>query len=75
MKEHTTEVKKLYLALKQCIPEEVHTAADKKARKRKISSLLRKIHVCPESKWDLSEQLKAALKLEESDTPKGVNPL
>lgn len=69
------EVKKLLFGRINAIPEEVLTAADKKARKRQISSLLGKIQVCPESKWDLSEQLKAALKLEESDTPLGVNPL
>jgi hypothetical protein len=63
------EVKRMLFDKVNSIPEEGLTNADKKARKRQISSLMGKIHVCGESKWDLSEQLKAALKLEELVPP------
>ena len=59
------EIKKMLFDRINAIPEEVLTEADKKARKRQISALLGKIQVCPESKWDLSDKLKAALELEE----------
>jgi len=60
------EVKKMLFDRINAIPEEVLTDADKKARKRQISTLLQKIKVTQESRWDLTEKLKAALELDEA---------
>lgn len=60
------EVKKLLYDRVNAISEEVLTDADKKARKRQISVLLGKIQTTPESRWDLSDKLKAALELDEA---------
>lgn len=43
------------------VPDEVLSVADKKARKRQISSLLMKLKESPESKWDLSKQIQEAI--------------
>ena len=59
------EVKKMLFNRINAIPEEVLTDADKKARKRQVSSLLGKIQTTPESKWDLTDKLKAALELDD----------
>lgn len=60
------EMKKLLFDRINAISEDVLTEADKKARKRQISVLLGKIQTTPESRWDLSAKLKAALDLEEA---------
>lgn len=60
------EVKRMLFDRLNAISDEVLTEADKKARKRQISTLLNKIQINKESHWDLSEKLKAALDLEEA---------
>ncbi len=60
------EVKKMLFSRVNTISDEVLTEADKKARKRQISALLKKIQLNKESQWDLTEKLKVALDLEDS---------
>lgn len=57
------EVKKMLYSKVNVIPEEILSESDKKARKRQIKILLDKIKESPESKWDLSEKLEAAMRV------------
>jgi len=62
-----TEVKKMLYDRINAIPDEILSPIDKKARKRQILALIRKIHTSPQSKWDLSDKLKEALSLREQE--------
>jgi hypothetical protein len=59
------EVKESLFNRINALPDEVLTEADKKARKRQITALLKKIRVSPESIWDLSSDLIIAFGLDE----------
>jgi hypothetical protein len=58
------EVRKMLYARINSISDEILSKADKDSRKRQIKTLLEKIKEEPESKWDLSSKLEAALNVE-----------
>lgn len=55
------EVQKMLYARINSIPDVILSKSDKDARKRQIKGLISKIQEEPESKWDLSNKLKAVL--------------
>ena len=55
------EAKKALYRRVNMIPEETLSKADKDSRKRQIKALFAKVKEAPESQWDLTSKLKAAL--------------
>jgi len=73
------EVKKMLYNRINSFPDEVLSKSDKDARKRQITAILGKMREADTSKWDLSQQLAAALEGEtglQGDTqPADTDPL
>lgn len=73
------EVKKMLYNRINSFPDEVLSKSDKDARKRQIKAILGKMREADTSKWDLSQQLAAALEgetgLQGESQPADTDPL
>ena len=73
------EVKKMLYNRINSFPDEVLSKADKDSRKRQVKAILGKMKEADTSKWDLSQQLAAALEAGTGDQgnsqPADTDPL
>ena len=73
------EVKKMLYNRINSFPDEVLSKADKDSRKRQVKAILGKMREADTSKWDLSQQLAAALEAGTGDQgnsqPADTDPL
>ena len=73
------EVKKMLYSRINSFPDEVLSKPDKDSRKKQIKKILDKMREADTSKWDLSQQLAAALEADTGDQgnsqPADTDPL